>query len=100
MKTEENTMKTTAIYSDDQQHRFLLEKSWGAGKKAMIIMLYPCAANITQLDLTTLLCLNNAAKLDFSGISIVNLYSRMNANVSHDIAEINRPDNDEHCKIG
>lgn len=94
----ENTMKTKAIYSDNQQHRFLLDKSWGNGKKIMTIMLYPCAADLTQLDLTTMLCLNNAAKLGFEGISIVNLYSKMNANISHDIAEINAPENDTYIQ--
>ena len=41
MITETTAMQTTAIYSDDKTHRYLLRKEWDSEKKsAEIIMLY------------------------------------------------------------
>ena len=40
MITETTAMQTTAIYSDDKTHRYLLRKEWDSEKKsAEIIML-------------------------------------------------------------
>lgn len=32
MKTIKNTLETEAIFSDDQQHRYLLKKTWDSEK--------------------------------------------------------------------
>ena len=33
METIKNTLETEAIFSDDQQHRYLLKKTWDSEKK-------------------------------------------------------------------
>ncbi len=96
MKTTKSTLETVAIYSDDNQHRYLLQKTWDSSKKkAMVIMIFPCSSDITQLDLTTMLVLNNLAKLDYGSVDILNLFSKTDANPSKDLASINTPDNDK-----
>ena len=76
MKTIETTLKTTAIYSDDGKKRYLLRKVWDETKpKAAIIMLNPAEADGIALDSTTMLVLNNASRLGFGAISILNLFA-------------------------
>ncbi len=95
MKTTESTLQTIAIYSDDNQHRYLLQKTWDSSKKkATVIMIFPCSSDITQLDLTTMLVLNNLAKLDYGSVDILNLFSKTDANPSKELASINTTDND------
>lgn len=78
MKEETTTIKSKALFSDDKQHRFLLRKEWDSQKKsAMIIMINPNTADTVNMDLTTVLTINNLNKLGFGSVSIVNLYSRI-----------------------
>lgn len=54
MITETTAMQTTAIYSDDKTHRYLLRKEWNSEKKsAEIIMLYPSSADTVTVDHTS-----------------------------------------------
>ncbi len=78
MKEETTIIKSKALFSDDGLHRFLLRKEWDNQKKsAMIIMINPNTANTVNMDLTTVLTINNLNKLGFGSVSIVNLYSRI-----------------------
>ena len=64
MKSETSTIKCKAIFSDDRTHRMLLRHEWEkAGKSAMIIMINPNTADTLNIDLTTMLTINNLSKL-------------------------------------
>lgn len=79
MQTIKTTLTTEAIFSDDGAKRYLLRKSWDEGKPTLsIIMLAPSAAAGIELDSTTQLVLNNASRLGFGGIDILNLFSTLN----------------------
>ena len=79
MKTEETILKTTAIYSDDGDKRYLLSKVWDEKKpKLAIIMLVPSTAGVIELDSTTQLVLNNANRLGYGKVDILNLFSTLN----------------------
>ena len=78
MKEKTTIIKSKALFSDDGQHRFLLRKEWDKNKKsAMIIMINPNTADTVNMDMTTVLTINNLNKLGFGSVSIVNLYSRI-----------------------
>lgn len=94
MKVAESTLHTKVIYSDNGLHRTLATKTWDVSKKkAAIIMIYPCASDISQSDLTTMLVLNELARHGYGSADLLNLYSRLNADLSKDISEINISDN-------
>lgn len=79
MKNIETTLVTTALFSDDEKKRYLLQKTWDSQKpKMMIIMLAPSDASGIELDSTTLLVLNNASRLGYGSVSIVNLFATLN----------------------
>lgn len=78
MKTETKVIKSKALFSDDGEHRLLLRKEWDKNKKtAMIIMINPNTANTLNMDLTTMLVINNLNELGFDCVNTVNLYSRI-----------------------
>jgi len=70
------TMNTTAIYSRDNMHRYLLSKQWDDKlPKATILMIKAGNANTVKMDTTTMLCVSNAYDNSFGEIEIVNLFS-------------------------
>jgi hypothetical protein len=78
MKTETTILKSEAVFSDDRKHRLLLRKEWDKNKKsAMVIMINPNTADTFNMDMTTMLVLNNLYKLGFGSVNIVNLYTRI-----------------------
>ena len=92
MKTVNTTLTTTALFSDDGKKRYLLRKEWDASKPSLaIIMLAPSEASGIHLDSTTLLVLNNASRLGFGSVSILNLFATLNdfslTNAEEDDAE-------------
>ena len=79
MRTIETTMQTTAIFSDDGRKRYLLRKTWDEGKpKVTVIMLAPSEAAGVELDTTTQLVLNNAVRLGYGRVDILNLFATLN----------------------
>ena len=79
MKTIETNLQTTAVFSDNGTKRYLLKKTWDEKKPSLtIIMLAPSEASGIELDNTTLLVLNNASRLGFGSVSIVNLFATLN----------------------
>lgn len=79
METIKNTLETEAIFSDDQQHRYLLKKTWDSEKQTLtIITMYPHYDGILNIDLTTQLIMNKVSEMDaFGSINFVNLYSNI-----------------------
>ena len=79
MKTIQTKLETAAVFSDDGSKRYLLKKLWDSKKPSLaIIMLVPSEASGIALDNTTLLVLNNAFRLGYGSVSIVNLFANLN----------------------
>lgn len=79
MNTIQTTLTTEALFSDDGVKRYLLKKTWDENKPTLaIIMLAPSEAAGVELDSTTLLVLNNASRLDFGSVCILNLFATLN----------------------
>ncbi|MBF2777722.1 DUF1643 domain-containing protein [Staphylococcus saprophyticus] len=80
-------LETQAIFSDNNQHRYLLKKTWDKDKKIIsVITCYPNLEGTQKLDLTTQLILNKVSEMkDFGSINFVNLYSNMitTTNIKH-----------------
>ena len=76
MNTLSTMLATTAIFSDDGKKRYLLKKVWNKEKpKLAIIMLVPSEAAGIELDNTTMLVLNNASRLGYGSVTILNLFT-------------------------
>ena len=62
MEILKSTLETEAIFSDDQQHRYLLKKTWDNEKQTItIITMYPHYDGILNIDLTTQLIMNKVS---------------------------------------
>lgn len=73
-----SSIKTTATFSKDSKHRYLLKMEWDDKKpKAAIIMTYPSTADEYFIDQTTMLVRNNAVANNFGAVSILNIFSAM-----------------------
>lgn len=76
MKKIQTTLTTTAEFSENGKKRYLLTKTWDEKKPHLaIIMSSPSEASGVALDNTTMLVLNNASRLGYGTVSIVNLFS-------------------------
>lgn len=79
MKTIQTKLETAAVFSEDGAKRYLLKKYWDGKKPSLtVIMLAPSEASGIVLDNTTLLVLNNASRLGYGSVSIVNLFATLN----------------------
>lgn len=79
MKILETTLHTTATFSEDGTKRYLLQKEWNSKlPRLAIIMVAPSTASAVALDTTTQLTLNNASRLGYGSVSIVNLFATLN----------------------
>lgn len=78
MKEIMTTLTTKAIFSDDGLDRYLLTKTWDEKKQGLaIIMMAPSQASGVALDTTTQLVLNNADRLGYGSVTILNLFARV-----------------------
>ncbi|WP_210140880.1 DUF1643 domain-containing protein [Staphylococcus sp. GDY8P41P] len=79
METIKSTLETEAIFSDDQQHRYILKKTWDSEKQTItIITMYPHYDGLLNIDLTTQLIINKVSEMKtFGSINFVNLYSNI-----------------------
>ena len=93
MNTITTTLTTEAVFSDNGLKRYLLRKSWNTDLPQLaIIMLAPSAASGIALDNTTALVLNNASRLGYGSVAIVNLFATLgDYGLTH--AEDEDPDN-------
>lgn len=79
MNTIQTTLTTTAVFSEDKKKRYLLQKEWDTAKPSLaIIMLAPSEAAGIELDNTTLLVLNNASRLGYGSVAVLNLFATLN----------------------
>ena len=78
MTTQETTLHTTAAYSEDSSKRYLLQKTWNPDlPRLAIVMLAPSEAGVIAMDSTSMLCVNNAFRLGFGTISMLNLFATL-----------------------
>ncbi|MBU7217638.1 DUF1643 domain-containing protein [Staphylococcus gallinarum] len=84
METIKSTLETEAIFSDDQQHRYLLKKTWDSEKQTItIITMYPHYDGILNIDLTTQLIMNKVSEMEtFGSVNFVNLYSNITTHIN------------------
>lgn len=79
MNTITTTLTTEAVFSDDGLKRYLLKKTWDENlPKMAVIMLAPSEASGVSLDTTTQLVINNASRLGYGSVAIVNLFTTLN----------------------
>ncbi len=79
-KLKETTIKLKIAYNDDFTHRYSITKAWDNKKsKALVIMKNPSSSELLESDLTTMLVINNLAKLDYGSVTICNLISKIQA---------------------
>lgn len=48
-------------------------------------MFNPASANVLTIDLTTMYVMNNALRLNFGSVEIVNIFSKLNEEINSDI---------------
>lgn len=76
MKTIETNLTTHAVFSDDGTKRYLLSKTWDSKKPRLaVIMLTPSISTEVILDASSRLTVNNAFRLGFGSVDILNLFA-------------------------
>jgi hypothetical protein len=99
MITEENTIRIFATFNDERTHRYTLKRVWredaNDSKTATIIMSNASTADITKGDLTSMLIQNNLSALNYSAVTICNLFSFMcqKLDLSGDINDLTNDEN-------
>ena len=79
MNTTKTVLVTEAVFSDDGKKRYLLKKVWDEAKpKLAVIMLAPSEASGIALDNSTQLVINNAFRLGFGSVEVLNLFATLN----------------------
>ena len=79
MRTVVTELHTEAVYSESGEKRYLLRKTWDDSlPKLAIVMLCAGSAGTVELDTTTQLVLNNASRLGYGSVAIVNLFATLN----------------------
>ncbi len=79
MNTIVTKLTTEAVFSDDSVKRYLLRKVWDEQKpKLAVIMLAPSGASGIELDNSTQLVLNNAHRLGYGSVDVLNLFATLN----------------------
>ncbi len=79
-KFKETNIKLKIAYNDDFTHRYSITKTWDSKKpKALVIMKNPSSSELLETDLTTMLVINNLAKLDYGSVALCNLISKIQA---------------------
>ena len=93
MNTITTTLTTEAVFSDDGLKRYLLRKTWNTDLPTLaVVLLAPSAASGIALDNTTILVVNNAERLGYGSVAIVNLFATLN-DFALTQAEVQDPEN-------
>jgi len=64
-----------AVYSDCEAYRYLLTRTWGAGPRALFIMLNPSTATEVQNDPTVERCERRARALGHGAFRVTNIFA-------------------------
>jgi len=75
-----STMRSEAVFSEDNKHRLLLKKVWNAKQPmATVITKFPNFSGVVKVDLTTQLIVNNLSDL-YGGVYLMNLFTNIEIN--------------------
>lgn len=102
MNTIKSTIHTESIFSDDEQHRYLLKKTWDEKKPACtVITMYPHLDSVLSLDLTTVLIFNQLVNSEqYGAVYLVNLFSNIKTPMSiKHLKDKDKEPYDEHTDI-
>ena len=85
-----------AVYSDCEAYRYLLTRTWGAGPRALFIMLNPSTATEVQNDPTVERCERRARALGHGAFRVTNIFAfrATDPKVMRAVADPVGPDND------
>ena len=85
-----------AVYSDCEQYRYILTRTWGAGSKALFVMLNPSTATEIQNDPTVERCERRARALGHGAFRVTNIFAfrATDPKVMRSVADPVGPDND------
>ena len=64
-----------AVYSDCEQYRYLLTRTWGPGSRALFVMLNPSTATEVQNDPTVERCERRARALGHGAFRVTNIFA-------------------------
>ena len=79
MNSITTVLMTEALFSDDGSKRYLLRKVWDGTKPDLaVVMLCSASAGAVELDQTSMLVLNNASRLGYGSVAIMNLFATLN----------------------
>ena len=67
--------ESEAVYSDCENYRFLLTRSWGTGPHALFVMLNPSTATEVQNDPTVERCERRARTLGYGAFRVCNIFA-------------------------
>jgi len=66
---------STALYSACQLYRYALTREWGAGQRALFVMLNPSTATEVQNDPTVERCERRARALGYGAFRVCNIFA-------------------------
>ncbi|MCC6008199.1 MAG: DUF1643 domain-containing protein [Rhodobacteraceae bacterium] len=67
--------ESAAVYSPCERYRYLLTRVWGAGARALFVMLNPSTATEAQNDPTVERCERRARALGLGGFRVCNIFA-------------------------
>lgn len=67
--------ESEAVYSPCERYRYLLSRIWGAGERALFVMLNPSTATEAQNDPTVERCERRARALGMGGFRVCNIFA-------------------------
>lgn len=90
MLIEKNILKSDLSYNDDKSKRYLLRVEWEKTKQKMcIIMLTSGTTNGISFDRTSNLVIENANRLNYGSVDMLNLFSSIDTDFDEEIDKDN-----------
>lgn len=81
VKRVEKTIKSSAVFSDNEKYRYLLTREWDTKKPwATVIMLNPSTADMLKYDKTVMNVNNFLIDKGYGAMTIVNLFAYRSTN--------------------
>ncbi|MGR3490511.1 MAG: DUF1643 domain-containing protein [Shimia sp.] len=87
---------STAVYSDCEAYRYMLERRWGEGRRVAYVMLNPSTASELRNDPTIERCERRARAGGFGAFRVVNLFA-FRATRPSDLRNAAHPDGAENA---
>lgn len=90
-------MKSEATFSECRTYRYLLQRTWDASRKPLVmVMLNPSIADVEQNDPTVERCQRRAMAMGFGGLVVTNIFALVSTDPGrlYDTADPVGKDND------